>query len=486
MSGSFTRLPGFDYVPVRGHACPRVDLSRLAVLDDPRILCPHNAWQPLPAARVPHAPMWHVRTDRKAGLSLLPLWSRRCAGVGSQCAGTQDEPAHVARAGGARGRVPEYAVLSIRHALILESGLVLNATHRFNLAQSYRELALPWQRDGFGLTGDAPAATPCSQFKLRHRRLVYSFRQLYAGNPWHMMVQVLPLLAPVLAQIRASNDATLLVSSPLLKLLAHQWLPAERVLFTAAPVSAEEVRLVVGRPPFSPLFHEHPTGCLAALRPLPPPQPGKMSLLFLARQPLSSAAARAWHATSARAFDEGLVLARTRELLQRRGAALQLVAFEFTTLLEQQQAFASAAIVVGSHGTGWSGLVFARPAVVLIEWAFLRDSWTLAEYLGLNATYFQLLPHWIDNPHVLPCNESRMMDDCPWRLDEGDLRTYDLLLDQILVAQQGSMTASRLVQELPDNVMSRIALSNHMARKSQRIISEADCEQVVQKSRIAS
>ena len=437
MWGSQHRLSGFKYANVHGHACPRLELSRLVVIDDARLVCARDQWQQLPPARWPHAPIWEVRTSHVKELNLSPIWSARCEPPNSQCAAVDVE-----RPSQRFGR--QYCVLSIHNAVVLESGLTVNSTHRFNLAPSHGLIERVWKRDGFGINGDARVASLCEVFKIRYRPLVYSFRQQYSHNPWHTLVQVLPLLPPVLEQIKTDPRATLLVTSTLFKVLANHWLPPEKILFTAAPVMANEVRLVVGRPPFSPLGHEFAFGCISALRP-PLPKVPPTTLLFLARQPLetkASTSARAWHATAARAFDERPVLQRTREVLNRQGSSLQLVPFEFTTLTEQQRAFSTARVIVGAHGTGWSGLAFAPPDVIIIEWAFLRDSWTIAEYLGLNASYFQLTPHWIDHPGIFPCNNSHLMDDCPWYLDVTDLDTYATLLEQVVHALDRHDTSS--------------------------------------------
>ena len=203
------------------------------------------------------------------------------------------------------------------------------------------------------------------------------------------------------------------------------------------------------------------------------------TLLFLARQPLQGGK-NAWHATAARAFDERPVLERTREVLARHGSPLKLEAFEFTSLAEQQRAFASARIIVGAHGTGWSGLAFARSNVVIIEWAFLRDSWTIAEYLGLNATYLQLKPHWFDHPSVQPCNESHLMDDCPWHLDASDLETYATLLEAAVVSPADLEGAA---QHRPGSVDARGAIT-HRASAQPRVRSEWEGELGVRSARL--
>ncbi|KAL1511665.1 hypothetical protein AB1Y20_004955 [Prymnesium parvum] len=442
---SHPRLRGFTYTHVRGHACPLVDPSRLARVDDARLVC--SSWQPLAAAASPHAPIWEARASASSALSLRAVWSTRCAAAAAQCAASSSSPS--------------YCVLRLADALVLPSGLAINATHAFPLALSFGSLAAAWR---------APQPAPCGAPRLRHARLLYSFRQQYAANPWHTLVQVLPLLAPLLSHLAAAPSASLLVSSPLLKALAAHWgFSSERVLLTSAAVAASDLRLVVGFPPFSPLAHEFPSRAIAALRP-PPLRPAPPpALLFLARSRLSPGA---WHATQARAFAELPLLAATRAVLAAAPSPLPLLPYEFTTLAEQRRAFGGAAVIVGSHGTGWSGLVFASPRVALIEWAYRRDSWTIAEYLGLDATYYQLLPHWVDHPHVHPCNQSHLMDDCPWHLDATDLATYSTLLARVVRGDApravGGSVRVRTDEEV-DAAVARRRISLEQSRESERL-----------------
>ena len=111
---------------------------------------------------------------------------------------------------------------------------------------------------------------------------------------------------------------------------------------------------------------------------------------------------------------------------------MKLHTFEFSTLAAQQRAFSRAEIIVGAHGTAFSGLAFARQRVAVVEWGLARDSYSTAEYLGLDATYFQLQPKWSRNATVAECAATGAMDDCPWHLDADDVRRYLALVDELV------------------------------------------------------
>ena len=71
---------------------------------------------------------------------------------------------------------------------------------------------------------------------------------------------------------------------------------------------------------------------------------------------------------------------------------------------------------------GAASEAFARQGVAVVEWGLARDSYSTAEYLGLDATYFQLQPKWSRNATVAECAATGAMDDCPWHLDADDVR----------------------------------------------------------------
>ena len=71
----------------------------------------------------------------------------------------------------------------------MENGLVLNSTHRFSLANSYHTLTVYWDRPGFGPFGCTPGPPPCTN-RLPAPKILYTFRQLYGENPWHVILQV--------------------------------------------------------------------------------------------------------------------------------------------------------------------------------------------------------------------------------------------------------------------------------------------------------
>ena len=57
-----------------------------------------------------------------------------------------------------------------------------------------------------------------------------------------------------------------------------------------------------------------------------------------------------------------------------------------------------------------------------------QNSWAIAQYLGLEANYFQLLPKWLDNTSA-SCGH---MDECPWHLDPHDITMWLSLLRELL------------------------------------------------------
>ena len=396
------------------------------VVDDPRQLCSH--WHTLVSTHA-HAPIWEVRHGSKNNaLSFAPAWPTRCDEWDGQCDA---------------GRRLRYCRITVHDATVLDSGLVLNGTHRFPFGRSYIHLAEHWRRDLQAPQYAAPAR--------RYPRL-YSFRMLWAAHPFHALVHALPLLSLVLDAVRSDNLATVLAPGPMFRLLAQQVLSPERVVLVHGAVAAEQAHLVVGHPPFSPLMHQYPRGCLARMRPPPilATGPGSQaqqpSLLFLPRLQRHSSDRNANPSVRrARAGVRTLgnleaVLKASTELARRAGLRLQT--HEFTRLSAQRRAFQRARVVVGAHGGAWSGLAFAQPHVSIIEWSYLRDAWSIAEYLLLNATYYQLMPRWRFDPGVPDCNASGSMDDCPW---DADLHAYRALLRFVLdapIAPAGTRAAA--------------------------------------------
>ena len=326
---------------------------------------------------------------------------------------------------------PDWCMLVVKHAAVLESGLVVNATHRFNLAPSHIGIDSQWERDGLG-------TLPQRSGQVMLRRL-YTFRQQYADNPGHSIIQALPLLAMALPSV-LQNEAHVLASSPLFAAMARMLLPADRVILSSGAVEAQAVHVLVFRPPFAVLQHVFPSGIAARLRP-PPAVPagsqgGVETLLYLSRSsqgPLQGQTQRAAR-PGVRTFDnEAELLSRTNVLLKLHAPVLKLEVFErFRTLRRQSQSFGRAGLIVGPHGTAWSGLAFARPGVAVVEWCGRRDSWSLTEYLGLGASYYQLHPHWRIDPGVPSCAASQDVDDCPWHLTTFDLGLYAQLLSELL------------------------------------------------------
>jgi hypothetical protein len=104
-------------------SCPGSELSTLsdlAVIDDPAELCRAAGGWRQSVAQLEHPPLWEV--DRSsAALRVTAAWPGQCESSRSQC-----------RSG---GRL-RYCVLKIAHGMVMEDGLVVNASHRFRLLQS--------------------------------------------------------------------------------------------------------------------------------------------------------------------------------------------------------------------------------------------------------------------------------------------------------------------------------------------------------------
>ena len=339
-------------------------------------------------------------------------------------------------------RGPAWCLLAVRRAWVAPSGLVVNGSHRFNLGMSHIGIDAQWAREADALP------PPRSEASVTFR-VIYSFRQQFAGNPTHSIIQSLPLLAMALPLV-VRDDAHVLASSPMFAALARQVLPAGRVVLSSDLVWADLIYLVVVRPPFAVMQHVFPSGVLSALRPVPPPQAtsSRETLLYLARSHQSSQAHRAPRGGSVarvgvRSFDnEAELLSMTGAMLRsaQNARSLKLEVFDrFLTFKRQAQAFSRARIIAGPEGTAWSGVAFARQAVALVQWCGIRDDWSLAEYFGLGAAYYQLHPHWRVDPTVPSCAATGHIDECPWHLTPADLRVWDQLLAELLRDQGAAL-----------------------------------------------
>jgi len=383
----------------------------LHVLDDSRKLCRRwNTAPPAPSVR----PIWLVRSAPNTQLEATPVLPSGCAASrGGQCS-PHSAPLR-------------WCTLSIERAVVLPSGLVVNGSHRFNLANSHRYLERAWSTSDHQLNGWCKHRMPPQQ-------RLWSFRQLYASNSLHTLFQALPLLALALERVEGDENATVLAPSAMFKAVAQNVLPRARIMLSTTAVAAKSVHLVVGYPPFSPHEHHYARGCLARFRYLGPPlppitAPGAL-VLFLTR----GATAGARHGVREfGARQNQHLIAVTNLTVARHGHGARLEVFRFESLQQQHAAFRDASVVVGSEGTAFSGLAFCRVGVKLIQWALRRDEdWAVAEYLDLGADYYQLMPRWAIAHEIDDCNATRVMDDCPWHLMPEDVRLYAALLGDIL------------------------------------------------------
>ena len=398
------------------HGSRDLGTDPLKVVDDPRHVC--TQWQSLKGS-VPLRPMWSVRFDRDGAVTAKQELPKDC---GQYSTGLCSASSPVLR----------WCAIAVHRAVVLPSGLVVNGTHRFDLKLSHQAAESGWS------AGYTPGQA--CKHRMRSHRHLWSFRQLFADNPLHSLFQVLPLMTMALHLFEQDANATVLAPSRMFKALAEQMLSPERVLHTNVAVAADWVHLVVGHPPFSPLYQTFAAGCLRRLRitapPLPPTTAPGTTVLFLPRG--SDSGAR----QGVRDFrNQPAIIAATRTLLKKHTHA-QLQLFEFRGSLKQQRrAFETASVVVGPQGTSFSGLAFCRRGVTIIEWALRRDEdWALTEYLALGADYYQLMPRWHIASSVTACNTSRVMDDCPWHLNPADIDLYVRLLDAILSGRGPAMT----------------------------------------------
>ena len=313
------------------------------------------------------------------------------------------------------------------------SGLVINASHRFNLGASHIGIDTQW-------ASEADALHPPRNDASVTFRVVYSFRQQFAGNPTHSIIQSLPLLAMALPFVLRDN-AHVLAHSPMFAALARQVLPADRVVMSSDFVWADTVHLVAVRPPFAVMQHVFPSGILSLLRPIPLPQAdSRETLLYLARPHLPSQTHHMQRGSIARggvrSFDnEAELLSMTEAMLQsaQNTRSIKLEVFDrFHTLRRQAQVFGRARVIVGPEGTAWSGVAFARQGVALVQWSGMRDGWSLAEYFGLGAAHYQLHPHWRVDLTVPSCAATGHIDECPWHLTPADLGIWLQLLAELL------------------------------------------------------
>ena len=411
---------------------------RRAVVDDPSQFC--SAWLPSPPS-VNASPIWRVQpaSRRPAAIALHPVYPVRCSGWhGTDWRGIWTRTGNASQCTEAN-HGPAWCLLAVRRAWVAPSGLVFTGSYRFNLGMSHIGIDAQWAREA-----DTPPSRR-SETSVTFR-VVYSFRQQFAGNPTHSIIQTLPLLAMALPFVKR-DDAHVLAHSPMFAALARQVLPADRVVLSSDWVWADRIHLVVVRPPFAVMQHVFPSGVLLVLRPVPPPQltASRETLLYLARSSQAHRASRGGSTArvGVRSFDnEAEVLSRTGAGLRsaQNVRSLKLEVFDrFHTLRRQAQAFGRARIIAGPEGTAWSGVAFARQGVALVQWCGIRDGWSLAEYFGLGAAYYQLHPHWRVDPAVPSCAATGHIDECPWHLTPADLGVWDQLLAELLRDQGAAL-----------------------------------------------
>ena len=146
-------------------------LPTLDVLDDPESICTAG-WRPH-GATVAHAPIWTTDPKWAVGepLHLLPKWPRRCLTEGSQCE--------------ANAPPWPFCILSVPNAIVLGHGLVINATHRFDLDRSHSGMRARWRSEHATDTLQEPS---CNH-PMAVKRRIFSLRQPWAENQSHSLFQ---------------------------------------------------------------------------------------------------------------------------------------------------------------------------------------------------------------------------------------------------------------------------------------------------------
>ena len=231
-------------------------LSKLKRIDDAWQVCRGSAWRVAEPPEAAMPPIWEVRAAAAASnasssssssslIEVIPTWPIKCVSGRSRCGGggggsgiTGSNDAAAAAADDSNAPPLRYCVVDVRDAVVLPSGLVVNRTHRFDLASSFL-------RVGFGNPHDAGSDSSCEDARAlltrpddgddeddkmdeikngaylpssspsttssfaRGERLprLISTRMLWGDNPFHDLFQALPL-ATLAANEVNEKDAT--------------------------------------------------------------------------------------------------------------------------------------------------------------------------------------------------------------------------------------------------------------------------------------
>ena len=126
-----------------------INLRALTVINDPVAVCPAGQWQRGPSAEADAPVMWRPRLVN-GSLRLSAAWPPKCdRRTGTMWRGRWTSTSRMSQCERGSPGV-EYCVLRVTDATVLASGLVINATHRFNLAHSHVGQE-PWRRQSGGV-----------------------------------------------------------------------------------------------------------------------------------------------------------------------------------------------------------------------------------------------------------------------------------------------------------------------------------------------
>jgi hypothetical protein len=423
-------------------------LDKLTRVDDPREMrsCAHQSqWFTDPAWPSPHglalsADGKTLRTNAAAATPILELArttatvaatpsSKFAALTSSWSTAAIDDPQPV-----------RLCVVEIdEEAIVLPSGLIITATHRFDLGFDWH-MQDPGNAVAKQRRLDADRASRCDsalESSNANGRGLFSFRFLWGNNPSRAIGRHLPPLCAALEHVRKTNSSILSSGSLLFDLLVGRALGPSRVFAARIqqPVFASSVRLIVSHPGGNASFpHGESTrgapqqingvarrgACASMLlntkRPREPTTRRRIKVIYLARSPLPGSPPKRVSTTGRNFDNEHELLNRSQALAHRLGFDFE--PFIFTSIEQQAAVFSSADVVAGPQGTAFSGLAFARRDIVVVEFILQRTSTYNDVNLFALGAYIVLQPHWYWQPKN--CGGSC----APWHLTEDDMQDW--------------------------------------------------------------
>lgn len=320
---------------------------------------------------------------------------------------------------------PRFCVVEINEpAIILSNGLVVTSSHRY-------DLGMDWAR--------TKLSTDCS-LVYDDRDIIFSFRFRYSQNAKRSAAKMLPLLSVAHSRIIAANASILSSGSILFDFFASWATHSKLITSRSQHVLANRVRLVVRHPEDSrvPNYWQRPNeingafpaGICMKFAQLHTDLHSRnlnkrLRLLYLPRTTIGSMAKNAATLShSGRHFDnEDALIDTTRRMAQQLNFDFKL--FTFNTLQDQMRAFSEADIIAGPQGTASSGLVFAKPDVIMVEFILQRyDTVELMNAWLPHGAYIAVHPHWYYGANAR--NPETCGGTCTgWHLTAHDLQTWE-------------------------------------------------------------